>query len=118
MRTNRSLLLGFLLMAAINALGQGDKVTVVGTISDTSGAVLPGAEVVLTRTREQPAAWTGFARRVDREMLAQVAWPTDRLPIAFLCGPTTFVEAAADLLVELGHDAARIKTERFGPTGG
>ena len=50
MRTNRSLLLGFLLMAAINALGQGDKVTVVGTISDTSGAVLPGAEVVLTRT--------------------------------------------------------------------
>ena len=85
---------------------------------DRLAAAGDGLEVVLTLTREQPAGWTGFARRVDREMLAQVAWPAGRQPLTFLCGPTTFVEAAADLLVELGHDATRIKTERFGPTGG
>jgi len=82
------------------------------------GAAGDGLEVILTLTREQPAAWTGFARRIDREMLTEVACPTERLPLTFLCGPTTVVEAAADLLVELGHDATRIKTERFGPTGG
>jgi len=28
------------------------------------------------------------------------------------------VEATANALVELGHEPARIRTERFGPTGG
>jgi hypothetical protein len=28
------------------------------------------------------------------------------------------VETVATGLVELGHDPARVKTERFGPTGG
>lgn len=32
----------------------------------------------------------------------------------FVCGPTGFVEAVASWLVDLGHDASRIKTERFG----
>jgi ferredoxin-NADP reductase len=41
--------------------------------------------------------------------------PEERL-LAFVCGPTPLVEATA--LVELGHDPARVKTERFGPTGG
>jgi ferredoxin-NADP reductase len=36
----------------------------------------------------------------------------------YICGPTPFVETAASALVQLGHDAAQIKTERFGPTGG
>jgi ferredoxin-NADP reductase len=38
--------------------------------------------------------------------------------LVYVCGPTAFVEVAASGLVELGHDAERIKTERFGPTGG
>lgn len=75
-----------------------------------------GFEVVYTLTREQPAGWTGYDRRVDRELLAEVA--PDELALTFVCGPTPFVEAAAEALVELGHEPSRIKTERFGPTGG
>lgn len=78
----------------------------------------PALEVALTLTREPPPGWTGFRRRIDRMMLAEVAWPPGERPCIFVCGPTQLVEAVAASLVELGHDAARIKTERFGPTGG
>jgi ferredoxin-NADP reductase len=77
-----------------------------------------GLDVVHTLTREQPAEWDGYARRVDREMLEEVGWEPGRMPIAYVCGPTPFVEAVADDLVRLGHDPAKVKTERFGPTGG
>jgi ferredoxin-NADP reductase len=77
-----------------------------------------GAEVLKTFTREPPPGWTGWQRRVDREMLAEVAWPPAERPLTYICGPTGFVEAAATALVELGHDPALVKTERFGPTGG
>ena len=74
-------------------------------------------EVVETLTRMQPPGWTGYHRRIDTEMLRAVAWPPDQHPLAFICGPTPFVETAATSLVTLGYDPARIKTERFGPTG-
>jgi ferredoxin-NADP reductase len=77
-----------------------------------------GIEVTHTLTRAQPPGWAGFRRRIDREMLAEVAWPPEERPLAYVCGPTGLVEAAASALIELGHDPARIKTERFGPTGG
>ena len=77
-----------------------------------------GFELLATLTREAPAGWTGFTRRIDREMLEEVAWSPRELARTFVCGPTAFVEAAADALVGLGHDPALIKTERFGPTGG
>ena len=77
-----------------------------------------GLRVDLTLTRRRPAGWTGFARRADREMLAEVAWPPEREPLAFVCGPTPFVEAVAGSLVTLGHPADRVRTERFCPTGG
>jgi ferredoxin-NADP reductase len=77
-----------------------------------------GVEIVHTLTRSQPAGWTGYARRVDREMLAEVAWPPRHRPICYVCGPTGFVETVASALVELGHVPAMIRTERFGPTGG
>jgi ferredoxin-NADP reductase len=76
-----------------------------------------GFEVVHTLTREQPPGWTGYARRVDGEMLADVAWPVADGPTAFVCGPTAFVEGVADSLTELGYAPERVKTERFGPTG-
>jgi ferredoxin-NADP reductase len=79
-----------------------------------SGSLL---EVVQTLTRAQPPGWTGYARRIETKMLREVAWPVEQHPLAFLCGPTPFVETAAASLVELGHEPARIKTERFGPTG-
>jgi ferredoxin-NADP reductase len=75
-------------------------------------------EVALTFTREPPRVWTGFRRRIDRMMLAEIAWPPGERPRVFVCGPTTLVEAVAGELVELGHDPALVKTERFGPTGG
>ncbi len=78
----------------------------------------PTIEVAHTLTREQPDGWTGFKRRIDREMLEAVAWPPSEQPRVFICGPTPLVEAVANSLVELGHQPALVKTERFGPTGG
>jgi ferredoxin-NADP reductase len=77
-----------------------------------------GLRVVHTLTRSQPPAWAGYTRRVDAEMLAEVGPSPAERPRAYLCGPTPFVEAAAEALVQLGHDPRRVKTERFGPTGG
>src|SRR6266849_4620712 len=73
-----------------------------------------GAEVTYTLTRSQPPGWTGHAGRVDVALLAQVAWPATASPLAFICGPTSFVETAAAGLVGLGYPPDRVKTERFG----
>ena len=77
-----------------------------------------GTVVIHTLTREQPPGWTGYARRVDSEMLSEVIWQTQEDPHAFICGPTSFVETIASGLVELGYRTERVKTERFGATGG
>jgi ferredoxin-NADP reductase len=76
-----------------------------------------GVEVVHTLTREQPPGWTGYARRVDADLLGEVAWPAGDGALAFVCGPTSFVETVAGGLVGLGYPPARVKTERFGATG-
>ena len=76
-----------------------------------------GVDVAHTLTRAQPEGWTGYSRRVDTELLREVAWPAADSPLAFVCGPTSFVEVVADGLVELGYEPARVKTERFGATG-
>jgi ferredoxin-NADP reductase len=75
-------------------------------------------EVVHTLTRAQPPGWTGYHRRIDAELLGEVAWLSKQHPLAFICGPTQFVETAAAELLSLGYEPTRIKTERFGPTGG
>jgi ferredoxin-NADP reductase len=77
-----------------------------------------GLTVLHTLTRAQPAGWRGYSRRIDRAMLAEVAWPKEQMPSVFVCGPTPMVEGAASLLVDMGYDPASIKTERFGATGG
>ena len=74
-------------------------------------------EVVHTLTRAQPPGWTGYRRRIDEAMLAEVAWPPAARPLVYVCGPTRLVEAVASTLVGLGYEPARVKTERFGPTG-
>ncbi len=76
-----------------------------------------GVEVTYTLTRSQPSAWKGYARRVDEQMLGEVAWPAGEGPLAYVCGPTNFVESVAAGLVGLGYPAGRVKTERFGATG-
>jgi ferredoxin-NADP reductase len=75
-------------------------------------------QVIHTLTRSRPEGWDGYDRRIDAEMLAKVAPSPDESPLTFVCGPTPLVEAVATALVKLGHDPARVKTERFGPTGG
>jgi ferredoxin-NADP reductase len=77
-----------------------------------------GVEIIYTLTRDQPAGWTGYTRRVDRALLAETAWPAGKNPLAFVCGPTSFVETVSAGLVELGYEPGRVKTERFGGTGG
>jgi ferredoxin-NADP reductase len=78
----------------------------------------PTLRVVHTLTRRQPPDWAGYRRRIDRAMLAEVAWPPSAQPQAFVCGPTSLVETVASALVEIGYEALRVKTERFGPSGG
>jgi ferredoxin-NADP reductase len=85
---------------------------------DTLVAMDAGLEVIHTLTRTQPPDWTGQRRRIDAAMLTQVAWPAAQRPLIFVCGPTPLVESVAESLVQLGHESTRIKTERFGPTGG
>ena len=77
-----------------------------------------GITATFTLTREQPSAWDGFDRRVDAAMLEAVGPLPSDAPRVFVCGPTAFVERAADLLVALGHSPRAIRAERFGPTGG
>jgi ferredoxin-NADP reductase len=75
-------------------------------------------KVIHTLTRSTPESWSGYARRIDTEMLSEVAWSPDESPLAFVCGPTPLVEAAGAALVDLGHAPTQVKTERFGATGG
>jgi ferredoxin-NADP reductase len=75
-----------------------------------------GVDIRFTLTRSQPPGWQGYAGRVDKALLAEVAWPAAERPLVYVCGPTGFVEAVADALVSLGHDPRRVRTERFGPT--
>jgi ferredoxin-NADP reductase len=76
-----------------------------------------GLEVLLTFTRASPPGWTGYNRRIDAAMLAEVARPFGGSPEVFICGPTLLVEAAANGLVRAGMPASQIRTERFGPSG-
>jgi ferredoxin-NADP reductase len=73
-----------------------------------------GADVSYTLTKQQPPSWSGHVGRVDQMLIEQVAWPVEQQPIAFVCGPTSFVEAVAQGLVTLGYPPSRVKTERFG----
>jgi ferredoxin-NADP reductase len=81
-------------------------------------AQCPEVRVAFTLTREAPPEWRGYRRRIDQMMLDEVGWPASEKPRVFVCGPTPLVESVATLLVELGHEPARVRTERFGPTGG
>jgi ferredoxin-NADP reductase len=73
--------------------------------------------IAYTLTREQPPGWTGYDRRIDAGMLTEALGGPDGAATAFVCGPTRFVEVAADALVGLGYEPGRVRTERFGPSG-
>jgi ferredoxin-NADP reductase len=86
---------------------------------ELDGLASAAVSIHVTLTRgPAPPGWAGFTRRIDRDMLAGVGPEPARRPRIYVCGPTSFVEEAARLLVELGHEPADVHTERFGPTGG
>ena len=74
-------------------------------------------DVTLTLTRETSPEWSGRRGAVNADLLDEIGWPPQVRPRCYVCGPTGFVEAVSLALVRLGHEAALVKTERFGPTG-
>jgi ferredoxin-NADP reductase len=84
---------------------------------DSLAAAGDGLEVVHTLTRSRPDGWTGYDRRIDDRMIAEVLSPLGAGARCFICGPTALVEVAANALVRLGLPADRVRTERFGPSG-
>ena len=84
---------------------------------DGMAAADPTFEPFYTFTRQPPAGWTGYRRRIDATMLAEVMRPFDRRARVYVCGPTLLVEAVANALVQMELPIERIRTERFGPTG-
>lgn len=79
----------------------------------TAGAV-EGVEVNQVFTREAPPGWPDAVGRVDAPRLEAATWAAAKRPTSYICGPTAFVEAVADLLLAAGHESSRIRTERFG----
>jgi ferredoxin-NADP reductase len=75
------------------------------------------ADVQITLTRAWPTHWTGHRGRLDRELLEHLAWPPAAHARIYVCGPNGFVETVAQALLDAGHPAQGIRTERFGPTG-
>ena len=80
-------------------------------------AALSRTAVDIVYTRAAPAGESRPPGRLTREAVADLVIPASAAPRIFVCGPTSFVEAVVDWLVELGHDPARIRTERFGGIG-
>jgi ferredoxin-NADP reductase len=76
-----------------------------------------GLEVIHTLTRSRPPGWTGYDRRIDERLLADVLEPFGAGARVYICGPTALVETAANALLRLGLPPDRVRTERFGPTG-
>jgi ferredoxin-NADP reductase len=68
-------------------------------------------------TRVAPKEWPRPAGRIDAALIAQATWPSSLSPTCYVCGPTSFVESVNDLLIAMGNNPNKIRTERFGPTG-
>ncbi len=83
---------------------------------DRVGSDGDGVRVAHALTREQPTGWSGYGRRIDKPMLSDMLDGLGSDPLAYICGPTLLVEAAASGLTDLGLPPARVRTERFGPT--
>ena len=79
---------------------------------------MDGVQVDLALTRAWPSDWTGLTGRVDREAIQRLAFSVAERPWVYICGPTAFVESVSASMVSAGHPPERIKTERFGPSGG
>lgn len=79
----------------------------------THEATQKDLRVVFCLTRDHARRAADFSRRIDGEILRTVLTPTAPT-LTFVCGNNGFVGAVADALIELGVDAATIRTERYG----
>jgi ferredoxin-NADP reductase len=77
----------------------------------------PTLQAAFTFTRQVPADWTGYRRRIDAAMLRDVLTPLGDSARVYVCGPTLLVESVANALVAMGLTQQQVRTERFGPTG-
>ena len=82
-------------------------------LSDRDHSVI----VTYAYTRVAPKDCPRPPGRLDAALIATGTWPSSLGPTTYVCGPTSFVESATELLIAAGHDRAKIRTERFGPTG-
>ena len=73
--------------------------------------------VTYAYTRVAPKNWPRPPSRIDAALIGTSTWPSTDNPTSYICGPTSFVEHATELLIAAGQDRARIRTERFGATG-
>ena len=69
-------------------------------------------------TRAVPTDWPRPPGRVDQDLIASATWPASVGATCYVCGSTGFVESAAELLIRAGNRRDKIRTERFGATGG
>jgi ferredoxin-NADP reductase len=76
-----------------------------------------GVSIAYAYTRAAPKNWSRPAGRIDGALIVNTTWPANLGPTCYVCGPTSFVERAAALLIASGQSADKIRTERFGPTG-
>ena len=85
---------------------------------ELAGLERDGIDVRYVFTRKAPPGWPRPPGRLDTDLLAAAAFAPELQPTTYVCGPTAFVEYVANLLVGLGHDPSRVRTERFGASGG
>ncbi|MFB4317535.1 oxidoreductase [Actinomadura sp. 21ATH] len=103
-----------------DVLCYGDELAELAGLAGPAGPAGSGTDagVLLAYTRRTPPGSGRPAERLAPEDIARYGLPAGAEPACYVCGPTGFVEAVAGMLTGLGHDPARIRTERFGPTGG
>ena len=75
-------------------------------------------DVHFTLTRVRPDGWQGYARRIDRELLEEVAWHPRRDRSSTSAAPRRSSRRRPRRSSTLGHEPGMIRTERFGATGG
>jgi ferredoxin-NADP reductase len=92
-----------------HALAAG-RTDVTAVLSVRTRASLLFADEVATWPRTSITYTREGGARLDAATLA-AAGPARHV---FVCGPTAFVEHATTLLLEVGHDAAHVRAERFG----
>jgi ferredoxin-NADP reductase len=75
------------------------------------------ADITYAYTRKVPKDWPLLPGRIDARLIENSTWSPKLNATCYVCGPTSFVESATNLLISTGNRRENIRTERFGPTG-